>query len=263
MVTWAKKTFAAYASRRFTPAAAESTASVPSADGVQLSDLRRALDEMLADKRSAAPDTGGGWGGQGAFTAAGAAGLGGGGRGGNGGGGGEDERPDGFPVVFATATMNAPPPPQLRTAPPSVATATARPVVRIEEVHDTAPAPPAMPVRKADDRFGGLDPSFLTAMQEALEELGADLSSLDGVQGLAGDPGLGQRLLPLLAPRLGSGVAAAVAREMVRQWQVMMQQRMEEERELARKRQRPVWRCGACGRYGCPVAPYIERYEEL
>jgi predicted metal-binding protein len=38
---------------------------------------------------------------------------------------------------------------------------------------------------------------------------------------------------------------------------------MEQERELAKKKQRPVWRCAVCGRYGCPVAPYIERYEEV
>ena len=37
-----------------------------------------------------------------------------------------------------------------------------------------------------------------------------------------------------------------------------LQEQMEQEKELAKKKQAPVWRCAVCGRYGCPVAPYIE-----
>jgi hypothetical protein len=52
-------------------------------------------------------------------------------------------------------------------------------------------------------------------------------------------------------------------REMVRQWQQAIEQQVQREQELRRKRQKPVWRCAVCGRYGCPVAPYIESYEEM
>lgn len=84
------------------------------------------------------------------------------------------------------------------------------------------------------------------------------------VQRLAGDDTLPSQLLPyLLGALAGSGADPALLVEMVRQWQAMMLQRMQEELELKRRKQRPVWRCAACGRYGCPVAPYIERTEEV
>eukprot|EP00983_Pelagomonas_calceolata_P042457 1138506-Pelagomonas_calceolata.AAC.17 len=51
--------------------------------------------------------------------------------------------------------------------------------------------------------------------------------------------------------------------ELVRQWQKAIQEQMQLEQECAKKKQVPVWRCAACGRYGCPVAPYIETYQEI
>ena len=37
----------------------------------------------------------------------------------------------------------------------------------------------------------------------------------------------------------------------------------EKAKELAKKNQAPVWRCAACGRYGCGVAPYVESYQDV
>ncbi len=287
VVTWAKKTFAAYASRRFNRApepaapAAESgsnssgaatttaaAAAGAASDGVQVADLRRALDEMLVDKRApkaaAAGVTGTGPSAAGAGGAdAGAAEL-----------GGQGNDPyDGFVPEMAVAHAPA------VASRPAVATATevrqatAPPAMdqrqeqqQQQEATEAKDAAPVADKQVQDDGFGGLDPALLRAMQDALEAMGADLSSLDAVQVLAGDPGLAEQLLPLMdlaGLGGGGGLSVAVAREMVRQWQVMMKKRMEEERELAKKRQRPVWRCAVCGRYGCPVAPYIERYEEV
>jgi hypothetical protein len=112
-------------------------------------------------------------------------------------------------------------------------------------------------VARAAGSIGGLPNEFLQDMQAALEALGFDLTSPSIMQQLAGDPALASKLLPLL------GGDAAVVAERVRQWQQAIEQQLEQEREAARKKQRPVWRCAVCGRYGCPVAPYIERYEEF
>jgi hypothetical protein len=77
---------------------------------------------------------------------------------------------------------------------------------------------------------------------------------------LAGDASLAQKLVPLLT---ASGMSPAVAAEKVRVWQQAVQEMLELEKLLARTKQRPVWRCAVCGRYGCPVAPYIESYQEF
>lgn len=105
--------------------------------------------------------------------------------------------------------------------------------------------------------FAGLPQQFLQDMQAALEALGFDLTSPSIMQQLAGDPNLASQLLPLL------GGDAAVAAERVRQWQQAIEQQLEQEMEASKNKKRPVWRCSACGRYGCNFAPYIERYEEV
>lgn len=62
---------------------------------------------------------------------------------------------------------------------------------------------------------------------------------------------------------LGGKVDVGFLAEMVRRWQQALQEQMQQEMELAKKKQAPVWRCAVCGRYGCPVAPYIESYQEI
>jgi hypothetical protein len=108
--------------------------------------------------------------------------------------------------------------------------------------------------------FGGLDAAFLRDMQDALEQRGFDLTSASIMRQPAGDGSLAQQLLPLLT---ANGLSLAVAAEKVRQWQQAIQEQLELEKALRQKKQQPVWRCAACGRNGCPVAPYIERYEEV
>jgi rubrerythrin len=152
--------------------------------------------------------------------------------------------------------------PTASTAPPAVAT---KPqdtdTAAAEETAGEAAAAKASP----EIGFGGLSKEFLMAMQDALEDLGLDLSSADIMQELAGDQSLpGQLMERLLQSARATGVKdPAVLREMVRQWQQAIKEQMEEEKRLAKKKKRPVWRCAVCGRYGCPVAPYIERYDEV
>jgi hypothetical protein len=84
---------------------------------------------------------------------------------------------------------------------------------------------------------------------------------LHALQALSTDPSLAARLLPLLAS--SGSPNTQLLTSYIKQWQVALQKQMEVEKELAKRKQRPVWRCAVCGRYGCPVAPYIERYEEV
>jgi hypothetical protein len=166
------------------------------------------------------------------------------------------------PPPAPTASQYAPPPaaPAIQTAtaaaPPALADKQQQQQQHVEdedwEVVREAPAKPDQP----GGSFGGLPNQFLQDMQSGLEALGFDLTSPDIMQQLAGDSQLAAKLLPLL------GGDAAVIAAYVRQWQQAIEQQMEQEREAAKKKQRPVWRCAVCGRYGCPVAPYIERYEE-
>lgn len=159
-------------------------------------------------------------------------------------------------------------PPQFASAPqlptPAVATSTAT-VTEIAPEADTAAdmelaEEPQQQDTGASGSFGNLPIEFLQDMQTALEGRGYDLSSPDIMQQLAEDPDLAEQLLPLLT---ASGTSTAVAQERVRQWQQAIQEQMEMEKLLKAKKQRPVWRCAACGRYGCPVAPYIESYQEV
>jgi predicted metal-binding protein len=46
-------------------------------------------------------------------------------------------------------------------------------------------------------------------------------------------------------------------------WREKLKEKERVEAEAKKKQKRPVWRCAVCGRYGCPVRPYIERYEEV
>lgn len=163
--------------------------------------------------------------------------------------------------LLAAALQQATPPP-----PPVLATsqqrATAPPAAQAGEAE--AASPEAVPPTASDTpaSFGGLSNAFLKAMQASLEQQGHDLTSSAVMSQLAADPSLPAALLSSLAGIMGGADPAWLA-ELVRQWQRAIQQQMELEQELAKKQQRPVWRCAACGRYGCPVAPYIERYEEV
>ncbi|MEW5300661.1 MAG: hypothetical protein WDW36_003575 [Sanguina aurantia] len=111
--------------------------------------------------------------------------------------------------------------------------------------------------------FGGLSNGFLAGVQASLEKLEYDLTSADIMSQLVNDSSLPERLLASLAGVMGGGMSGNELREMVRQWQQALAEQLELERQLATRKLRPVWRCAACGRYGCPVAPYIESYQEF
>lgn len=60
-----------------------------------------------------------------------------------------------------------------------------------------------------------------------------------------------------------SGQDPSLLVDQVRMWQQALEEMLKQDQELKKKKQAPVWRCAACGRYGCPVAPYIESYIEV
>ena len=113
--------------------------------------------------------------------------------------------------------------------------------------------------------FAGLSRGFLTAMQSALEQMGHDLTSADAMEQLAGGNFKAHALVrKLLEAAPATGVSnPLLLRELIRQWQEALQQQLQQDKEMRKKKKRPVWRCAACGRYGCPVAPYIESYQEV
>lgn len=96
---------------------------------------------------------------------------------------------------------------------------------------------------------------FLIRLQAALDSRG--LTSEEEVAALAG------------ADRLPDDVLAELGdlKDLATVWQADWREKQKERERLAeqmrRKRQKPVWRCAACGRYGCPVAPYVESYQEV
>lgn len=162
-------------------------------------------------------------------------------------------------IMQQPAFANAPAPPPAVTAAPQPATVTANPDVQAlesDEVEDEQREEADL----SSSGFGGLDMTFLKDMQSGLESLGYDLTSSDIMQQIVQDAGLPEALLLLLATMGGD---VAILKEKIRQWQQAIQQQIEQEKELAKKGQRPVWRCAVCGRYGCPVAPYIESYQEV
>ncbi|KAG2423774.1 hypothetical protein HXX76_015050 [Chlamydomonas incerta] len=258
VVTWAKRIFAAYSTRRFGGGGKGTGGEDGGGDELLAADLRAALDTILEDKATKQPPerkpgAAGGSAADALPAASNATGS-----------GVMDAEADGQQMPqYATAMSTVQPPPALlqRLAQPVVDTAPAPPDVSVTEKLQEAPAAAATapePGHGAGGGFGGLPPAFLTTMQDALETLGYDLSSMDIAAALAADPSLADKLPPLL-----SGWEPALVLDMIRKWQAALAEQMEQEREAAKRRQRPVWRCAVCGRYGCPVAPYIERYEEV
>ena len=155
------------------------------------------------------------------------------------------------------------PPPEM---PPQVETATVTTVdTKVRKAGAAETGPEDVEMAAGAGGFGGLSPAFLSAMQDALEQAGYDLTSADIMDELSGDDFLPDALVSkLLAAAKATGVNdPLLLKEMVRQWQRAIEQQMELEKKLKQKKQRPVWRCAACGRYGCPVAPYIEFYQEV
>lgn len=156
------------------------------------------------------------------------------------------------------------PPPQQQAAPSPQAAAPPPPLIEVvQELAEAAPEAEAevdapLPARA----FAGLDPEWLVEVQSALEALGYDLTCSSAMSQLANDGSLVDALLSRLIGKAGVH-DVFILKEMIRRWQAALKEQMELELELKKKKQVPVWRCAACGRYGCPVAPYIESYQEL
>ncbi len=207
---------------------------------VTAADLQRSLQDLLASKATPEPDPA-------AAAAAGAA----------------QRFGGGLAMATEQAHARAPAPPQVRLAEPVAAPAVVEAVVEAVEKEEEQPA--AAAAAGPPGSFGGLGLPFLRAVQDELELLGYDLTSADAMQQLARASSLPEDLLPGL---MGSAAATGVADpeallDMARQWQRAIEQQLQKDLELRRKKQQPVWRCAVCGRYGCPVAPYIEGYQEV
>lgn len=113
--------------------------------------------------------------------------------------------------------------------------------------------------------FGGLSTEFLTAMQQTLEAAHFDLTSPNSMEQLAEDPQLALKVQEVLARDVVSLKSASPKTivDMIWRWQSALKEQLQEEKEMVKKKRRPVWRCRICGRYGCPVSPYVERYEAI
>lgn len=132
----------------------------------------------------------------------------------------------------------------------------------VSSQQDAAPAV-AKPKRvRPGGGFGKLSMEFLSGVQKGLESLGYDLTRADVMQQILSDPTLPAQLLNLMTNTMG-GVSTEELKEMIRQWGVAVAEQQRQEAEAKTKKQRPIWKCAVCGRYGCPVAPYIEGYEEF
>ena len=118
----------------------------------------------------------------------------------------------------------------------------------VDEGHDLQPGP--------QDRkdSSGIPHEFLLRLQKALDDRG--LTSEADVARLAnGD--MPKEILEALGDM----------KDTSSQWQADWREKQKEkerlEMEAKKKMQVPRWRCAACGRYGCTVAPYIEGYDEI
>lgn len=73
----------------------------------------------------------------------------------------------------------------------------------------------------------------------------------------SGDPSLldpnGPLVSRLISTLASSGQDPSLLVDMVRQWQQALAEQLKQEQELKKKKQAPVWRCAACGRYVPPL----------
>ena len=86
---------------------------------------------------------------------------------------------------------------------------------------------------------------------------GADLSSMGAVKAIADNP---RELAAKLQGKTGEDLETI--EEKMMKWREGIQEAYRLEAEAKAKKKVPIWRCAVCGRYGCPVAPYIESYRE-
>jgi hypothetical protein len=156
----------------------------------------------------------------------------------------------------AAVTAAAPPTIDRQPAqPPPAATATA------------AASGPAVNVVKGQSLFSDLPSDQLRHLQTVLDSFG--LSSEAGTHALCAggiDGPMGAALMHALQQQCS--MHPAIARQLLERWIEAQRQLEEQVQEARRRRLRPIWRCGVCGRadkpfIACYVAPYIVRLEAV
>ena len=167
------------------------------------------------------------------------------------------------PLAFATQSA-APPPPPATTA--SVATAAASAPPAQEEDSPDAGSDGDLTTALSNP-FAQLPVASLAALQVVCDELG--LSSAAGMERLlSGGPqgALFEQLATALAARLN--MASDTARQLLREWMQAQATVKETQKAVAKRKLRPIWRCGVCGQadmpyIACYVAPFIVRYDTV
>jgi hypothetical protein len=128
-----------------------------------------------------------------------------------------------------------------------------------------AALPSETPAAQSVDAFEQLPRDVLEKLQTAVAQSGVDSNDSEAMMRLANDPSAASALARKLNPTNASELQKLT--EVVRQWQLILKRQLEmiqeSKKKMAAKKRRPVWRCNACGRYGCNVAPYIESYQDI
>lgn len=127
-------------------------------------------------------------------------------------------------------------------------------------------APPAADFQPQTDLFSSVPPTALSELQKLLQ-----LTYLDNEEGIKQILSGGQNgpLADMLVHQLAASmrIAPDYARQIMQQW-LSAQQKLEDlQKEVKKRKLRPIWRCRVCGRadmpfIACYVAPFIVRYDE-
>ena len=114
--------------------------------------------------------------------------------------------------------------------------------------------------------FENVPDNVLETLQNVLVSL--NLNNQSGIADLLAQ-GIDGPLARDLITRIAAlqGITPDTARALITTWLDAQQQLQEQVKELEKRKLRPIWRCGVCGRADkpyivCYVAPYVVRYEE-
>ena len=117
-----------------------------------------------------------------------------------------------------------------------------------------------------DTLFGDLDAASLTELQASLDALG--LNSEEAIARLVAGGDSGAEFLRLVQHFTKGAGSPSTAILFLKKWLQKQKELQEKMAELKKKRLRPIWRCGVCGRANLPyivcyVAPGIVGYDEV
>ena len=157
---------------------------------------------------------------------------------------------------------------------------------RAQEAPQVRPPAPALPrardseaasvcLRTADTATAAAEPPAAEPLPPSSEELPAlEKSRWDGVPdgfitevtrrgAEMGITTMEQLAARINDPALTAGLDAGTATTWRTLWAQFYDEAKEAEKKAKRLKKTPVWRCRVCGRYGCPVARYIESYKNI